>query len=79
MKKFLITLTIAGLVSFCSLSAFAQTNPPDPGGSPETGSTALGGSAPIGGGLGILLVLGAAYGGKKVYKYFKEENEEPES
>ncbi len=78
MKKFIIKLTIAGFISFCSLSAFATTNPPDPGGSPGTGP-ALGGSAPIGGGLGILLVLGAAYGGKKVYNFFSGEKESIES
>ncbi len=55
-----------------------QTSPADPNGTPEAG-TPLGGSAPVGSGIGILLALGAAYGGKKVYNYFSEEKEELES
>ena len=49
------------------IGSFAQaTAPSDPGNSPETG-TPLGGGAPVGGGLFIMLGLGAAYGGKKVF------------
>ena len=35
-----------------------------------------GGGAPIGGGLFILLGLGAAYGGKKLYQYKKQGSKE---
>ncbi len=44
--------------------------PPPPGGESGGGGSQgekLGGNAPIGGGLFILLGLGAAYGGRKVY------------
>jgi len=39
----------------------------------------MGGGAPIGGGTLILVALGAAYGGKKVYKIVKDNHEELES
>lgn len=50
---------------------FAQGTPPPPpsGGHGATGNQPpTGGSAPIGGGLAIMLVLGAAYAGKKAYE-----------
>jgi len=52
--------------------------PPPPGGASGTGhnsGNSQGGSAPIGGGLFILLGLGAAYGGRKVYNMRKENLE----
>ena len=53
--------------------AFAQVpDPPPPGGDP-TGDPPLG--APIGGGLFILLGLGAAYGGVKGYKFYQKRKE----
>ncbi len=46
----------------------AQVPPPPNGGSAPSGNNdPVGGGAPIAGGIGILLALGAAYGGKKVY------------
>ena len=53
------------------------TPPPPPNGGHGLGNNqpANGGSAPIGGGLAILLSLGAAYGGRKVYCYWKEQKE----
>jgi hypothetical protein len=62
-----ITLPIAiGTINFST----AQTPPPpNGGGSPGSGNTPVGGGAPIAGGIGILLALGAAYGGKKVYNF----------
>ena len=79
MKKIVISIIIAaGLFITPLLTIAQQTSPSDPSGSPEAGPP-LGGSAPIGGGLGILLALGAAYGGKKVYHYLQDEKEELES
>ena len=47
--------------------------PPDPGGGgPGTGDLPVGGGAPIGGGLIIMLALGAAYGSKKTFDAKKE-------
>ena len=73
-KKYLVAFLLMFAVNF----GYSQMmGPSDPTGDPEQGG-ALGGGAPIGGGVGILLVLGAAYGGRKVYQLFKEEKEELE-
>jgi hypothetical protein len=47
--------------------------PPPPGGGHGGGGNSQG--APIDGGLGILLALGAGYGAKKLYKNRREEHE----
>ncbi len=57
------TLAIIGLVML-STGAFAQVPPPPPSGGHGSGANEPGGGAPIGSGIGILLTLGAAYGGK---------------
>jgi len=59
---------IAIIVFLCSplfLADVFADQPPDPGGGP-TGDP-VGGGSPIGGGLIIMTVLGAAYGTKKVF------------
>lgn len=60
------------MVSNAIISLFAQVPPPPP---QEHGSdiNESGGSAPIGGGLFILLGLGAAYGSKKLYNMGKDK------
>jgi hypothetical protein len=64
----LITITLL------TLNLSAQTPPPpNGGGDPGGGNTPVGGGAPIAGGIGILLALGAAYGGKKVYDFRKRK------
>lgn len=68
--------SIATLITITLLTinfSLAQTPPPpNDGGNPtQGGNTPVGGGAPITGGIGILLALGAAYGGKKVYDYRK--------
>jgi hypothetical protein len=65
---FFITFTVA------LNSLLAQ---PMPGGDPSGGGTNLpvGGTAPIGSGLVILLALGAGYGSKKVYNARKKLEE----
>ena len=68
--------TIIILLSFLiPISLTAQAPPPPP---PDHGSTGNqnGGNAPVGGGMFILLGLGAAYGGKKIYEWKKEGLEE---
>ena len=79
MKKFIRSVTLA--ISICisilllSVSKVNAQIPPNPGNGsdPGGGSTPVGGgSAPSGSGFGILLVLGAAYGGKKVYDLKKK-------
>ena len=58
------------------LLAMAQGPPPPPGGGhgQNTNQPAgPGGGAPIGSGIAILLSLGAAWGGRKVYQAYKKE------
>jgi len=52
-----------------SLLADDPAGPPDPGGAPDRPPV---GAAPIEGGMGIMLVLAAAYGGWKLYKIRKK-------
>jgi hypothetical protein len=69
-RKLLATLVFT--LSFTAL--LAQAPPPPNGGSNPTssGNTPVGNGAPIGSGLFILLGLGAAYGGKKIWDYRKK-------
>ncbi len=78
MKKSFVQLLIIVSFTFTSTFLLAQDAPPPPPPPPsdhgETGNAPAG--APIGGGLFILLGLGAAYGGKKLYDLRKESIEE---
>jgi len=77
LKTFIIVLILS-----ITYSLEAQSFPPTPPGGDDgntnttDNSQGSGGSAPIGGGLFILLGLGAAYGGKKLYDVRKEKLEE---
>jgi len=68
-----ILLVAAITISFNSMAQ----GPPNPPSGSNTGenSNGSGGGAPIGGGAFILLGLGAAYGGKKIYQLYKEGEE----
>ena len=70
MKKILLI----AMLTLASSTMFAQVPPPPPPNHGETGNVP-GGNAPIGGGLLILLSLGAAYGGKKLYDLKAEKLE----
>jgi len=62
------------LVAFLMISGTVLADaPPDPGGDPGTGGGTPVGGSPIGGGIAILLSLGAAYGSKKIYNLRKEK------
>ena len=74
MKKTIIILLVI-IASVTTTNLLAQVPPPPPPGHGETGNQP-GGNAPIGGGLFILIGLGAAYGGKKLYDLKKESLEE---
>jgi hypothetical protein len=76
MKKILISILFIVSISISSNQLLAQ-GPPDPPDDP-TGDGPVGGGAPIGSGIAILLTLGAAYGGRKVYQYWKSQKEELE-
>ena len=69
-------LLIPGLVMALSLSLTAQGPPPPPenGHGSFGNQPANGGNAPIGSGIAILLSMGAAWGGKKVYQAFKDRD-----
>ncbi|MGM0532065.1 MAG: PID-CTERM protein-sorting domain-containing protein [Bacteroidota bacterium] len=82
-KKLISTFLAIFLAFFMSTTVLAQDSrsapppPPDDPSSPTSGSSngPVGKGAPIGGGMGILLALGAAYGGKKFYDYKKRNVE----
>jgi hypothetical protein len=73
--KFLRTIVFIALMAI-SFQALSQTNPPPPpggsSGDQNTEGNRNGGGAPIGGGLFILLGLGGAYGGYKLYQKKKK-------
>ena len=77
MKKIIKTITVIAIIILLPFAGLAQDNKgpgdPDPGG--PTGGE-VGGGAPVGSGLVILLSLAGAYGGKKAFKLIKEEKEE---
>jgi len=69
MKKAIISLIITGLfitlpVIITSASAPPPPPPPD---DPALGDNPIGGEAPIGSGIVMLISMGAAYGAKKIY------------
>lgn len=73
MKKRLLILAI--VFTGLTLSVSAQPRPENNSdGSEVTGPPigGAGGSAPIGGGLVMMLAMGAAYAGKKIYNAYKE-------
>ncbi len=72
MKKiYIISIIVFGL-SFTGIKLFAQ---PTPGASGGHGSTQnqSGGTAPLDGGLSILLLLSATFGAKKTYNNLKKK------
>jgi hypothetical protein len=69
-----ILLIVLIIIAFTSIDIFAQGPGPPPPPGHGTTSNQEGGRAPVGGGLFILLGLGAAYGGFKGYKFYKKKN-----
>ena len=71
MKKI---LAITAILMISGFSLLAQAPPPPPN-DPSNGGTGgpVGGGAPIGSGIAILLALGAGYGAKKVYDFRKRK------
>ena len=73
-KKIYFSLLIASMMMSPLFTMGQMMGPEDPGGDP-IGEDPIGGGAPIGNGIGILLALGAAYGGKKLYTLFNDQKE----
>jgi hypothetical protein len=66
MKKLKFTMVLFAMMALPLLGLSDVPPPPPPGGGgPGGGGTPVG--APLDGGLGILLALGIAYGGKKLH------------
>ncbi len=68
MKKTLIILIFLIGFSFTGLRLMSQNPPPPPADGHGNNNNQTGGGAPLGSGLAILLVLGSAYGGYKIYR-----------
>ncbi len=76
MKKNIKSLLLILVFTLFAATGFTQPPPPPSGAGHGASGNQTGGNAPIGGGLLILLGLGAAYGGKKLYNMHAEEIEE---
>ncbi|NOU47154.1 MAG: hypothetical protein HOO86_08845 [Bacteroidales bacterium] len=72
MKKNIIRLIFIVSFSITGLEIMSQPPAPPSGGVGQGGNQEASGDAPIGSGIGILLTLGAAYGGKKIYELRKK-------
>ncbi len=69
MKKIKSLLLLIAFITITCSPLLAQDPPPPPqGGHGQSGNQPPGGGAPVGSGLVILLSLGAAYGGLKMYE-----------
>ena len=73
MKKIIIALTVIGLAFCLSGPLSAQPSPETQGNGNPIGGPPIGGSAPIDGGVAILVALGAAYGARRWYAFQKEK------
>ncbi|MBK9292805.1 MAG: hypothetical protein IPM52_14450 [Bacteroidetes bacterium] len=77
MNTYLKKLALAAIFSLAASTLIAQGPPPPPaGGHGQSTNQPAGGGAPIEGGIGILLALGAAYGARKVYKHWHSDGQE---
>lgn len=72
MKRIAGKIIITALMLSAPLVLLAQTPPhPNGGNAPGTGNTPVGGGTPLDGGIVMLMLMGAAYGSKKVFKLKK--------
>jgi hypothetical protein len=76
MKKFVLKTTFILTLALMASTAYTQPPPPPAGGHGAGGNQPAGDGAPIGSGIAILLSLGAAYGGRKVYKAWQEKEQD---
>ena len=74
MKTIFKILLVSFFLLVFQFALFAQEPPPPPSGGGQSGDGNVpGGGAPIGSGLAIMLLLGAAYGSKKLLNLNSEE------
>ena len=67
-KKTIQKYIMIVLFQLFAIAGFSQMmSPNNPGNGPQSGDPPLGGGAPVGSGIFILMSLGVAYGGKKVF------------
>jgi hypothetical protein len=77
LKVLLLLAFMPGGIFVAVLSADPPPNPPSPpGGGHGSGNNQPPAGAPIDGGLGILLVLGTAFGGIRLYKIREGKKEQ---
>lgn len=65
MKRIIVHLSV---IAFLLLGLPLLAQPPEPGGEPGS-APPLGGSAPLDGGVSVMLVLAAAYAAKMTHSY----------
>jgi len=75
MRKAIINLIITGLFLVVPVIITCASTPPPPPPTPGGGDIAIGGPAPIGSGLIMLISMGAAYGARKIYNARKKLEE----
>jgi len=75
MKKAIINLIITGLLIVVPVIITCASAPPPPPPGPGGSDLPIGGAAPIGSGLIMLISMGAAYGAKRVYNARKRLEE----
>jgi hypothetical protein len=73
MKKRIIQIIVAGVFAVAPLFMFAQPNPGQNSDGGGVSEPPIGGTAPIGGGVVLLITLASAYGLKKVYELQQEK------
>lgn len=73
MKRLIKVFVFSAIIGIFPLVMSAQYLPTHPNGGNDPGptNTPVGGGAPVDGGLSIMIVLGAAYGAKRIFQQQK--------
>lgn len=74
MKKKFLSLTAFGFL-LIGLNCFAQ-GPPSPPVDPSAGGGPVGGSAPLGEGIAVMLGAASCWAGKKIIRYYRQEHKQ---
>jgi hypothetical protein len=74
MKKNILKLLLFSILLIAGQQLLAQ-GPPNPPEDPSTGGAPVGGTAPIGGGTELLILMALGYGTKKSYKLKMKKRE----